>query len=177
MSVWWMTINRAMGNSYLDLKYRKVIAQGWPLIGDLSILTNHFDTYWRDHRPDFEMVIQQLTRPVYPEDAKKLPKALKNIFNLISIAKGDLVVAVESAHGVGPVMGICQADRNAWDSYRQDKPLVFDYAHTICFPVEWIDWDTISVDPPKPPAMIAGVQPMGPEQAVYVQKTWNDLIS
>jgi hypothetical protein len=30
MIVWWMTINRAMGNSYLDLKYRKVIAQKDP---------------------------------------------------------------------------------------------------------------------------------------------------
>ncbi len=46
MKVWWMTIIRAMGNSYLDLKHRKVIAQGWPYLGDLSTLVKDFDNHW-----------------------------------------------------------------------------------------------------------------------------------
>lgn len=175
MNVWWLTINRAMGNSYSGLKFRKVIAQGWPLIGDLTILCNHFDEYWRYHRSEFEQVIKLLTAPVYPADAGTTPKALLNFYNLLSIQTGDLIVAVESAHGAGPVMGICQADRNAWESYFQDDPETFDYAQCVCFPVEWIDWDESVGEPPHPPAMIAGIQPMGAEQAYRVMEMWNRL--
>ena len=177
MTVWWLTINRAMGNSYLGLKHRKVIAQGWPQLGDLSILASNFDSYWRDHRHDFENVIQHLARPVYPGDAAKPPAALLNLYNLMTIAKGDFLVAVESAQGAGTVMGICQADRNAWESYRPDDPNVYDYAHSVCFPVEWVDWDATIVVPPNPPAMIAGVQLMGTEQAAQIENSWRKLIS
>ncbi len=172
MIVWWMTINRAMGNSYLDLKYRKVIAQGWPLLGDLSILVNHFGAYWLENRGGFERLMQLLAEPVYPADAANPPKAFLNIYNLLSIAKGDLVVAVESAQGAGPARGICQAERNAWESYQHDDPYVYDYAQTVCFPNEWIDWEEIDAEPPGPPAMIPGVMRMGQEQAAYVQDVW-----
>jgi hypothetical protein len=126
MTVWWMTINRAMGNTYLDLKYRKVIAQGWPLLGDLSILVNNFGSYWLENRGNFERVMQLLAEPVYPADAANPPKAFLNLFNLLSVTKGDLIVAVESAQGAGPVWGICQAESNAWESYRHDDPYVYD---------------------------------------------------
>ena len=102
----------------------------------------------------------------------KSSKALLNFYNLMSIAKGDLVVAVKFAQGAGSVAGICKADRNAWESYRHDNPDVYDYANTVCFPVEWIDWETTSVVPPRPPAMIAGVQMMGAEQAAHVKISW-----
>lgn len=94
MKVWWLTINRAMKNTYLGLKYRKVIAQGWPGLGDLSILANYFSPYWQENRPDFERLIQLLACPIYPADAAKPPAALKNLYNLMNIAQGDLVVAV-----------------------------------------------------------------------------------
>jgi hypothetical protein len=172
MNVWWMTINRAMGNSYEKLKTRKVIAQGWPHLGDLSILIQNFDSYWRNHRDEFEVLIQMLALPVYPRDAQHVPRALKNLFNLMSITIGDLIVAVESDRGAGMVMGICEAERNAWESYQQDNPGIYDYAHTVCFPVKWIDWEGVDIPPPKPPAMIAGVQPMGREQALRVEDLW-----
>ena len=72
MNIWWLTINRAMGNSYLGLKHRKVIAQGWPRLGDLSIVARNFDSYWRNNRPGFERLIQLLAYPIYPDDAQKL---------------------------------------------------------------------------------------------------------
>lgn len=172
MTVWWMTINRAMGNSYLDLKYRKVIAQGWPLLGDLSILTNYFDAYWLENRGDFERLMQLLAEPIYPADAANPHKAFLNLYNLLSITKGDLVVAVESAQGAGPVRGICQAERNGWESYRHDDPYVYDYAHTVCFPNEWVDWEEIAADPPRPPAMIPGVSPIGQLQEPHVLEVW-----
>ncbi len=172
MKVWWLTINRAMKNTYLGLKYRKVIAQGWPGLGDLSILANYFSPYWQENRPDFERLIQLLACPIYPADAAKPPAALKNLYNLMNIAQGDLVVAVESAQGAGTALGICQAERNAWDSYRWDGPEPFDYAHTVCFPVNWIDMDSSFTFHPDAPAMIAGVQPMGASQADQVKGSW-----
>jgi hypothetical protein len=63
MRVWWLTINRAMGNSYLGLKYRMVMAQGWPKLGDLSILTVNFADYWRANRRDFEQVRTYAVEP------------------------------------------------------------------------------------------------------------------
>lgn len=174
MQVWWMTINRAMGNSYLDLKYRKVIAQGWPHLGDLSFLVSYYHSYWREHRQEFEALLQLLTRPGYPNDTDKVPRALRNFHNLFGISKGDLVVAVESAQGAGQVMGICQASRNAWESYRHDDPYVFDYAQTVCFPVNWFDWDEELIDPPNPPAMIAGIQSMGIDQANRIIDLWDN---
>jgi hypothetical protein len=161
-----------MGNSYLDLKYRKVIAQGWPLLGDLSILANNFGAYWLENRGSFERLMQLLVEPVYPADAANPPKAFLNLYNLLSIAKGDLVVAVESAQGAGPVMGICQVEQNAWESYRHDDPYVYDYAHTVSFPNEWVDWEEIAAEPPRPPAMIPGVSPMGQNQVQHVQEVW-----
>jgi hypothetical protein len=95
----------------------------------------------------------------------------------MSIKKDDLVVAVESAKGAGPVMGICQPGINAWESYRHDDPDAFDYAHTVCFPVLWIDWDISLPAPPKPPAMIAGVQEMGVDQSSKVETMWKQFNS
>lgn len=173
MTVWWMTINRAMGNSYADLKRRQVIAQGWPLLGDLSAVVGDFFPPGEYDREAFEARIRQLAQKPYPEDAVKPPRALRNLYNLLSIEVGDLVVAVESAQGAGPVMGICQAERNAWESYRHDDPYAYDYAHTVGYPVRWVNWQEIKADPPRPPAMIAGVAHMGLEQAPRVEVIWS----
>ncbi len=173
MTVWWMTINRAMGNSYADLKQRQVIAQGWPHLGDLSGVVREFFPPAKHLREGFEARIQQLARARYPEDAAKPPQALRNLYNLLCITTGDLIVAVESAHGAGPVMGICHAERNAWQSYRRDDPYACDYAHTVCFPARWLDWREMHADPPRPPAMIAGVARMGREQADRVRDIWS----
>lgn len=173
MTVWWMTINRAMGNSYLDLKDRKVIAQGWPYLGDLTSLAMDYEKRWRENRLDFERELRNLIRgSVYSEEADNPQMALLNLYNLFSIAKGDLVVAVESAQGAGPVMGICQADRNAWESYHHDTPELYDYAQTVCYPVNWVDWGEIATESPRPPALIPGIIPMGKKQAANVEDAW-----
>jgi hypothetical protein len=177
MNIWWLTINRAKGNSYQDLKHRRVIAQGWPHLGDLSTLVANFDAYWQHQRPQFEILIRLLAAPVYPEDADEPPKALYNLYHLLGIAAGDLIVAVESAQGAGQVMGICQPGKNAWESYRHDDPQEFDYAHAVCFPARWIDWDPSLAAPPGPPAMIAGVVPMGEERSKQVEGAWFQMFS
>jgi len=177
MNVWRLKINRAMGNTYLGLKHRKVIAQGWPHLGNLSIIARNFDNYWRNNRAEFERLIRLLACPVYPADAEKPPEAMLNLYNLMCIVKGDLVVAVESSNDASPIEGICQTDRNAWESYRFDYPDAFDYAHTVCFPVEWIDWIEIGETPPSQPARFAGVKRVGDEQAARIQELWNKRFS
>jgi hypothetical protein len=170
MAVWWLTIFLPPGNSYLGLKHRAVIAQGWPDLGDLTIVSRNFEAYWRHHRPDFENVIRLFAGHPYPGTA---PAAMLNLFNLLSLLRCDLVVAVEAGSGAGQVMGICQIEKDGWESYRHDDPRVFDYAHTVGFPAEWVDWAALAgAAPPNPPAMIAGIQPMGAGQAAIVQDAW-----
>jgi len=178
MKVWWMTINRAMGNSYQNLKDRKVIAQGWPNLGDLSSLVTDFEKYLPDGSSEFEKRLQVIiSKSRYKEEAENPPQALRNFFNLFSIASGDLVVAFHSAQGQGEVMGICQTEQNAWESYRHDNLSLYDYAQTVCYPVNWVDWVDLNATPPSPPVMIAGIIPMGKKQAARVQEVWNSFES
>jgi hypothetical protein len=51
-------------------------------------------------------------------------------------------------------------------------PFVYDYAQTVCFPNEWVDWEEIGAEPPRPPAMIPGVSQIGSEQATHIQEVW-----
>jgi hypothetical protein len=172
-----MTINRAMGNTYPDLKQRQVISQGWPHLGNLTNILSEFFPPSEEARLAFETRIVQLSRAPYPEDAEHPPQAMLNLYNLLSITKGDLVVAVHSAHGAGPVMGICQAEKNAWESYHHDDPNIYDYANTVCSPVHWVDWQEINAEPPRPPTMIAGVIPMGKMQGARVIEGWQSYLT
>jgi len=81
MTVWWMTINRAMGNTYLDLKRRRVVAQGWPHLGDLTNILSEFFPPSEEARMAFETRIVQLSRAPYPEDAEHPPQAMLNLYN------------------------------------------------------------------------------------------------
>lgn len=37
MNIWWLATSKNEGHcSYNELKYRKILAQGWPNLGDLS---------------------------------------------------------------------------------------------------------------------------------------------
>jgi hypothetical protein len=177
MTVWWLTIYGAAGNTYSGLKERHVIAQGWPELGDLSILAKNFGNYWVNNRQQFENVIQFLAGYPYPNEALNPPASLLNLFDLLSIEACDLVVGVRAAAGAGDVMGICQIETNGWDSYRHDDEDVFDYAHTVGFPVKWIDWADLNAPPPNPPAMIPGIQRMGDAQAQNVLAAWRNYIN
>ena len=56
------------------------------------------------------------------------------MWNLLSIREGDLIVALEGT----TVRGICEAKKDAVDSYRYDNACeyAYEYAHTVCFPVK-----------------------------------------
>jgi hypothetical protein len=68
---------------------------------------------------------------------------------------GDLVVGVEGT----TVKGICQLTKNGWESYMHHSPEAYNYAQTIGFPVEWVDWDphTFGFTPTPPAKSVQGV--------------------
>jgi hypothetical protein len=163
MNVWWMTIYLPSGSSYLELKHRKVIAQGWRRLGDLSCVAQSFDDYWRDNRPQFEELLKLLaTPPNYPI----MEPSLLNLYELLSMEEGDLIVAVESEQHSNSVKGICQIEESGWQSYCYDNPEAFSYAHTIGFPVMWIDWSAMNIAPPPTPSVIPGIQAVESPQAI-----------
>jgi hypothetical protein len=139
-NVWWCAIDTKYC-SYLELKHRHVIAQGWPYLGDLSTLAHQF-SYWRRNKDDFCKIIQLLGDASYEGKDwwnvdRQQGRAPTVIWNLMNIEKNDLVVGIEGR----TVKGICQIKPKAAESYRHDAPEVFDYANTVGFPVQWIDWE------------------------------------
>jgi hypothetical protein len=163
MKVWWMTIYLPSGSSYLELKHRKVIAQGWRRLGDLSSVAQYFDDYWRNNRTQFEELLKLLaTPPNYPTTEP----SLLNLYDLFNMEEGDLVIAVENDQNINTVKGICQIEESGWQSYCYDSPEAFSYAHTVGFPVMWVDWAEMNIAPPVTPTVIPGVQALESSQAI-----------
>ncbi len=140
MKTWWLGIDTKYC-SYVELKYRKIVAQGWGDLGSLVSLKQFFP----HNQNDFFHVIQLLGDVAY-KDANhwfNTDKADRNptrcptvMWNLMDVKKGDLIVGIEGTM----VMGICKMPSDGIASYRYDGE--YDYAQTIGFPVEWIDWDS-----------------------------------
>ena len=146
MAVWWLAIDRNQQNaSYEELKYRKVVAQGWPALGNLVTLLPLVQAGRRD---PFCGAVQTLYECVYPGGQDEVGRIM---WQLLRLQEGDLVVGIEGGNVEG-VRGICQIEHNGWDSYRYDDPGAYhhNYAHTVGCPVEWIDWEFGFI--PQPPA-------------------------
>lgn len=141
MATWWLAIDKQY-TSYAELKHRKVIAQGWPEIDDLSTLCPLVP---EGSRKTFEQVVNELEQLSYGVTSH----AARVMWNLLSMRAGDLVVGIEGT----TVKGICKLDKNGWESYEHHSPEAYNYAHTIGFPAEWIDWDSRALGfTPTPPA-------------------------
>jgi hypothetical protein len=61
MATWWLAIDKNY-TSYAELKHRKVVAQGWPDIGNLLTLCLLVAS---GSRPTFESVVDELERLAY----------------------------------------------------------------------------------------------------------------
>jgi hypothetical protein len=181
-NVWWCSIDKDW-SSYLELKYRKVIAQGWRELGSLSFLCDGYEDIWQNNKDDFCKILQYLGKGYYGSDwwdentgewvrHGKDKNAPTVMYNLLSIQQGDLVVATEGQS----VKGICQIQKNGWESYRYDGDFGFEYAQTVGGSVEWMDWDTNIFGPPPPrPAMVLGVRRIR-KNTIRTVEAWNQLI-
>ena len=151
MATWWLAIDRQY-TSYDELKHRKIVAQGWPDLGNLLTLCALVGA---GDRNTFMQTVTALERIAYGNSTH----AARVMWDLLSMRAEDLVVGIEGT----TVKGICQLKENGWDSYQHHSPEAYNYAQTIGFPVEWIDWDVhVFGFTPVPPAQsvqgVAGLQ-------------------
>ncbi len=170
MGVFWLAVDtRDNRSSYLELKYRKVVAQGWGGVGDLVSLK----PFHPNHKKLFIQNIQVLGDIAYKDaywwknEDRNESRCPTIMHNLMGLKKGDLIIALEGR----TVKGICQMPSDGLDSYRLDKG--FTYAQTVGFGVKWVDWseDRFGL-PPNPPAIPFGIDRLVNERQRVID-AWN----
>ena len=164
MSVWWLAIDLRC-SSYQELKHRKVVAQGWAALGDLTGLC---PLVGAGNEPEFKQAVACLETIAHGGATH----AARVMWDLLRIQRGDLVVGIEGI----TVKGICQLQNNGWESYRLFFPDVYEYANTIGFPVDWVDWNLAALGPP-PTSPAQGVQGVAGlrNQAQQLERLWQQI--
>jgi predicted Mrr-cat superfamily restriction endonuclease len=166
VNVWWLAIDRSKGYaSFEELKRRKVIAQGWPDLGDM--------TRFLDENANTEpgTVVTKLTerlRANYPDDIpqQQLPANLYNFF--FGIKSGDLVVGIEGMN----VRGICEIPEACSYCYepKTHEGKEQNYAHGRG-PVRWIPWEIFSPDwAPAAPGQLLAVRGLQAEREEVIER-------
>jgi MoxR-like ATPase len=148
--VWWLAID-IKWSSYEELKQRKVVAQGWPDLGDLSLIRGQ-SAVIRQHQ------LQHLASHAGSDNTPV------RVFDRLlgEVKPGALVVGLEGTK----VRGVCEICDCTMYGFDQDGSFLgvnpssfgkdnFEYAQCL-FPVVWIDWEEMAVNPPSAPAQ--GVQ-------------------
>ena len=119
-TVWWLAIDSNNGHSsYQELKERKVVAQGWSELGDLS---EQLDFQYQMDRAQTDEDIKNIGDKVYKRSGRwgkdRLPSGTPRVFwNLLTLRKRDLVVAIEGT----TVRGICELKHHGVDGYSFDR--------------------------------------------------------
>jgi hypothetical protein len=172
MSTWWCALDKEYC-SYNELKRRKVVAQGWPEIEDLSLLFHFIPK----NKKYFLQVVNLLAEVIYknlkPKERKD--KALRGaapvLWNLLNLKKGDLIVGIEGTI----VKGICELKTDALGSYKYDSKYKEGYAQTIGFPVRWIDWNekAFKFTPRTPARSVQGIKRLNQDKEKLL-KAWNE---
>lgn len=164
MNIWWLAIDRDY-TSYEELKYRKVVAQGWPKLGNLSLL---LPLVTNNYKKEFMDTVNVLDKLAYGD----VGHASKVMWTLFSIKKGDLVVGIEGTN----VRGICQVDLDANESYQLQSPNEFNYAQTISCGVKWFDWDKsiLGMPPTAPAQSVQGVAGLNKEYNLVLE-AWKNV--
>ena len=124
MAVWWIPISTDHC-TYLELKKRQVVAQGWPDLGDLSRIISS------------TTVRAEVTSIVNSKGVDD--RAIRSTVNLATIKAGDLCVGLTLGGINNKISGICKMPDNF--SYNFDGS--YTYAHGL-YSVDWIDWNKIS---------------------------------
>jgi hypothetical protein len=165
MQVWMVAIAKKY-TSYEELKIRRVVAQGWPDLGDLSLLVAANN------------VREQIIESGEDGDTARIFENL-----LSNIQQCDLALGFEGTK----LRGICQltrVTRYAYDDVGQasgippstfSKPS-YNYAN-ILFPVLWIDWeDFVQFMRGAPTPSAGGQGPRGIDKSHHPQDVidaWN----
>ena len=165
MAIWWLPTSKNEGHcSYNELKYQKVLAQGWADLGDLSALMPIND------EGKFKEIINHLVEYVY-DGWKDERNPGRIILNLLKFRENDLVLCTEGQ----TVKGIAKVGSNP--KYRYDNgDGLYEYAQTISPIVEWKDWDTnLAGQPPTTKAMgPVGINHYGGDEQIILD-AWENL--
>lgn len=127
MAVWLLAIDREY-SSYEELKYRKVLGQGWSAIGDLSPLLPV------KNEQKFKEIITNYISYVY-DDWTDARDPARIILNLIKFSKGDYVICCEGES----VRGIAKLTETV--KYHYDNPKLYEYSQVIYPITNWVDLD------------------------------------
>lgn len=161
-NVYWLAVAASTEEvSYEELKYRMVVAQGWPALSVESLIPFVID----GDRAAFDSIFTALYKRVYPTDQER---AARIMWDLLSLKQGDIIVAIEGRK----VSGITELTTDSVSSYRHDK--FHQYANSISYGVNWRDWETVSPDfvPTAPSQSVQGIrQPQQDREQVL--KVWN----
>lgn len=125
MTVWLLAIDREH-SSYEELKYRKVLAQGWSAIGDLSPL------FPVKNEGKFREIITNYVSYVYGDWVDKRDPG-RIILNLSKFQKGDYVICCEGQ----TVRGVAKLTQPV--EYHYDNPRLYEYAQVIYPVTSWVD--------------------------------------
>ncbi len=159
--VWWVALDVDYVR-YREVKVRKVVAQGWPHLEDISdLVTLAADP---DNREVFETSVRQLAADVYGERSVEVERAPGSLWRLTSLRKGDLVVAAEGT----TVLGLGRLQVSGWESYVYDGK--FSYAQTVGRGIQWHDWEYASMGPrPDAPRRLLGVKAVRSRRKAIVE--------
>ena len=170
MKTWWLAIDiNGKHSSYLELKHRKIVAQGWSALGNLDLLKKCLP----NNKREFFQIIQLLGDVAYEgswwsgydRNARRCPSVM---WNLMNVKKGDLIIAIEGI----TVKGICEMPIDGVESYRYDDS--YEYAQTIGFPVKWVDWNKNNFGdfiPTAPKLSVQGIRGLNKE-SFDVKEAW-----
>ncbi|SGY97425.1 hypothetical protein [Moritella viscosa] len=125
MTIWLLAIDKEHC-SYEELKFRKVLAQGWSKIGDLSALLPV------KNQDKFKEIINNYISYVYDGwyDSRDPGRIM---LNLNKFKLGDYVICCEGES----VKGVAKITEDL--SYNYDNPKLYEY-NQVVFPVtEWRD--------------------------------------
>lgn len=131
VTVWRNAIDKKW-SSYKELTKRKVVAQGWRGLGDLS---NCFEVPKPTFDTNIGKRIQALVNPVNQNQENTINETFWNLLNRLD--PGDIVIATEGLE----TKGICEIPTDSEYSFSSD--VNHEYAHGVG-PVEWHDVEAIS---------------------------------
>lgn len=153
-ATWWLDVD---DRSYVQLKLKKEIS-----IERLNDLTTLIPLYPR-HENAFKAAIQSIGDALYENDewwqitGKETSVCPRWMWNLLSIKRGDLIVAVHSRETPIKALGICEMPVDGFSSYKyndSERPQTIGNGL-----VNWIDWNDSVIDLPlKSPGIVDGIQ-------------------
>ncbi len=142
MEYWWLGLDPHYVD-YAELKQRGTVAQGWPLLGDLSALVPlagraayraEFDRLITDAfwRPGKAAWLKTLRRPKDRDRSldDQLARAQSALWHYLQLQPGDVVVALEGMRAVG----LCRVTGGYW--YDPDH----HYGQCFGHDAVWHDW-------------------------------------